>query len=94
MRDGGILSCVRGDTGEVLYRERLGAAGQYSASPVIANAHLYLISAKGVLTAVRAGDRFKVTHQVDLGSAVAATPAMDRRTIYVRTEDALLAFRR
>ena len=33
VRDGGLLSCVRTDTGRVVYRERLGAPGQYSASP-------------------------------------------------------------
>jgi len=93
MRDGGILSCVRTDTGEVLYRERLGAAGQYSASPVIANDHLYLLSAKGVFTTVKTGDEFKITHQVDLGASIVATPAVDHNSLYVRTDNALLAFR-
>ena len=93
VRAGGILSCVNTDTGEVMYRERLGAAGQYSASPVIANGHVYLFSNRGVLTVVKCGDAFTVTHQVDLDVAVAATPAMDQYTLYLRTEDALLAFR-
>ncbi len=75
-----------------MYRERLRAAGQYSASPVIANGHVYLFSNRGVLTAVKCGDAFMVTHQVDLDVSVAATPAMDGDTLYVRTCDALLAF--
>ena len=93
VRAGGILSCVNTDTGEVIYRERLRAAGQYSASPVIANGHVYLFSNRGVLTAVKCDDTFTVTHQVDLDVAVAATPAMDGDTLYLRTGDALLAFR-
>jgi len=93
VRAGGILSCVRTDTGEVIYRERLGASGQYSASPVIADDHVYLISNRGVLTVVKCGDQFAVTHQADLDASIAATPAMDRNSLYVRTDDAMLAFR-
>ncbi len=93
VRSGGTLSCVRTDTGEVIYRERLGATGQYSASPVIADDHVYLVSNRGVLTVVKCGDEFKVTHQADLGVPVSATPAMDEDSLYLRTDDALLAFR-
>jgi outer membrane protein assembly factor BamB len=93
VRDGGILSCVRTDTGEVVYRERLGAAGQYSASPVIANGHLYLVSGAGVITVVQTGDAFALAHQADFKAAVVATPAIDAHSLYVRTDTALLAFR-
>ena len=93
VRSGGNLSCVRSDTGEVIYRERLGASGQYSASPVIANDHVYFVSSKGVVTIVQCGDAFKVTHQADLDVSIAATPAMDRDSLYIRTDSALLAFR-
>jgi outer membrane protein assembly factor BamB len=93
VRAGGVLSCVHTDTGEVIYQERLGASGQYSASPVIANDHVYLCSERGVITVVRCGDAFTVTHQADLDVSVAATPAMDQHSLYLRTDDALLAFR-
>jgi hypothetical protein len=42
---------------------------------------------------VKCGDKFQVVHQVDLKSSVAATPAIDQNSLYVRTDDALLAFR-
>jgi outer membrane protein assembly factor BamB len=93
VRDGGTLSCLRASTGEIVYRERLGAAGQYIASPVIANDHLYLLSAKGVLTVVKCGDKFEIVHQADLKVSISATPAMDRNSLYVRTGESLLAFR-
>ena len=48
---------------------------------------------RGVVTVVKCGDAFTVTHQADLDVAVAATPAMDQDTLYLRTGDALLAFR-
>jgi len=93
VRSGGTLSCVHADNGEVIYRERLGASGQYSASPVIANDHIYLLSGKGVLTVVKCSDAFTKTHQVDLDVPVAATPALDQHSLYVRADDALMAFR-
>ena len=93
VRDGGTLSCVNAATGEVIYRERLGGAGQYSASPVIANDHVYIVSSKGVLTVVRSGDKFEIVHQADLKGSISATPAMDHDSLYMRTDDAMLAFR-
>ncbi len=84
---------MRTDSGQEVYRQRLGASGQYSASPVIANGHLYLVSNKGVITVVKCGDEFTVTHQADLDAPIAATPAMDQDSLYLRADDALLAFR-
>ena len=94
LRDGGILSAIDAGTGEMQYRKRLGASGHYSHSPVIANDHLYLASSRGVISVVRAGDAYALVHQCDLGEAIAATPAIDETTLYVRTERALTAFRR
>ncbi len=93
VRDGGILTCVNAASGEVIYRERLGADGQYSASPVIAQDHLYLLSGKGVLTVLTTGDHFQIVHQADLKAPISTTPAMDSHSLYVRTDEALLAFR-
>ena len=93
LRSGGTLSCIRTDTSEVIYRQRLGASGQYAASPVIANDHLYLVSNRGVITVVKCGDEFTVTHQAALDVNIAATPAIDQNSLYLRADDALLAFR-
>jgi len=80
-------------TGQTVCRERLGAAGQYMASPASANDHLYLLSAKGVRSVVRRGDRFELVHQAALNAAVAATPAMDQHSLHIQSENAMLAFR-
>ncbi len=93
VRDGGIMSCVNAATGQVMYREHLGATGQYMASPVLAHELLYLLSAKGVLSVVRCGDKFELVHQAALNAAFAATPAMDKKSLYIRSENAILAFR-
>jgi outer membrane protein assembly factor BamB len=92
-RKGGILSAVDAASGKTLYRERLGATGQYSASPVIANGHLYLVSDQGFVSVVKPGDEFQLVHQHDLQDPVTATPAFDESTIYIRTATQLMAFR-
>ena len=41
----------------------------------------------------KCGDEFTITHQTNLDAPIAATPAMDRNSIYIRADDALMAFR-
>ncbi len=93
VRNGGILTAVDAASGKVLYEERLGAPGQYSSSPVIANRYLYLVSNKGIVSVVKTGGPFELVHQHDVGEAAFVTPAIDRDTLYIRTEGHLQAFR-
>ncbi|MFO8015102.1 MAG: PQQ-binding-like beta-propeller repeat protein [Phycisphaerae bacterium] len=93
VRNGGHLAAVDAADGRVLYSQRLGAPGQYSASPVVANGHLYLASSRGVVSVVETGDTFRMAYQRDLGQPVFVTPAIDVRTIYLRTETRVLALR-
>jgi len=93
IRSGGVLTCVNAETGELIYRERLDAPGQYSPSPVIANGHLMFVSSRGTESTVKPGDDFALIHQTDTSKAIPATPAVDQDSIYLRTADALLAFR-
>jgi outer membrane protein assembly factor BamB len=93
LNDGGVLIALDAKDGRTIYRQRLGAIGHYRASPVIANGHLYIVSQNGVISVVKTGDVFKVVHRFDLKEIVAATPAIDKNTIYLRTVDRLYAFR-
>lgn len=93
VRNGGNLAAVDATSGKLIYNERLGSAGQYSASPVVAAGHLYLLSNRGVVSVVKTGDTFQLARQYDLGEAAMVTPAFDARTIYVRTATRLWAFR-
>lgn len=92
VRNGGILTAVDPANGQVLFDERLGAPGQYSASPVIANDHLYLVSNQGVVSVVRTGDRFQPVHRYELGEPAFVTPAIEGQSLYLRTESHLVAF--
>jgi outer membrane protein assembly factor BamB len=93
VRNGGLLSAVDAANGKLLYRERLNAPGQYSASPVAANGHVYLGSNRGIITVVKVDKKFEIIHQHDLKDPVLVSPAIDKSTLYVRSEKALWAFR-
>ncbi len=91
--NGGLFSAVEASNGKILYRKRLGGTGQYSASPVIANDHLYLASNRGLVTVVKAGKTFQKVHQHKLPEPVFVTPAIGPKAIYIRTKSNLCAFR-
>jgi outer membrane protein assembly factor BamB len=94
VRSGGLLSAINSATGKPLYSERLGGSGQYSASPVIANGHLYLASETGQITIAKAGDTFEIVHQHKLGASIHVSPAFDASTLYIRSTKHLWAFRK
>ena len=94
VRNGGTLAAVDPADGKLLYRGRLGSVGQYSASPVAANGHLYLVSDEGTISVVKAGPTFELVHQLELEAPAPVTPAIDTDTIYFRSRTHLLAFRR
>ncbi len=93
VRNGGIVTCLDAATGKVIYRARAGAPGAYYASPVVANGRVYLASSEGVVTVISAGkDQLEVLAHNDLGEDIVATPAIVRKTIYIRTLHTLFAF--
>ena len=94
VRDGGIISEVDATSGKIRGSRRLGALGHYRSSPVVAEDHLYVVSENGVLSVVKLTNGVEVVHQHDFKEVVAATPAIDEDTLYIRTASRLLAFRR
>ena len=93
LRDGGLLQCMDTTSGSVLYQERLGVTGGYTASPVAAQDRVYVVSHSGTITVLDAhSDTLKVLARNPLGEKITATPALVENTIYVRTEKHLFAF--
>ncbi len=80
---GGILTCIKGDTGELLYQERIG--GNYSASPVSADGLLYIIADDGVTTVLSAGPQFKVLATNPIGEKVQASIAISNKRLFIRS---------
>jgi outer membrane protein assembly factor BamB len=92
-QDGGRATCFNAKTGDKFYeQERLGADGEYYASPIAANGSVYFCSSKGVITVMKAGDTLQVETRNKLGEAVYATPAIGDDKLYVRSEGNLWAF--
>ena len=92
IRNGGILTCMDAASGNVLYRERVGAPGPYFSSPIAANDRLIVASADGVVTVLGTGAKFGVLAKNDLGEEIRATPAVVGGVIYIRTASGLAAF--
>lgn len=93
VRNGGLLTCVNAIDGKIVFDQRLEGGGQYSASPVVAGGHLYLVSNRGLVSVVKAGDKFDLVHLHDMGEPGFVTPAFDPTTIYIRAQTNLWAFR-
>jgi len=94
-QDGGRVTCFNAKSGGKFYeQERLGAEGDYYASPVAANGHVYFSSSNGTVTATETGDTLQVKMRNQLGEAIYATPAIADDKLYVRSEGHLWAFGR
>ena len=92
--NGGMLTCYEAKTGKELYRERLGGAGGYTASPVAADGRLYFTSEEHGVTVVKAGPKFGRLAVNKVGEACMATPAVSDGMIFVRGQHHLFAFGR
>ncbi len=84
MADGGVATCMKAGTGEVLWQERVG--GNFSASPVSAAGRLYLLADDGTTTVIEAGPEFKVLAKNPLGEKVQASMAISGQRLFIRTE--------
>ena len=99
VNDGGIVTALDPETGEMLSQARLrGAVDAYYASPVAADGKIYFVSELGLAAVVRPLDSGEATRELEvlevntLGEAVYATPAIAPSRLYLRTVEALYAF--
>ena len=93
VQDGGRMTCWDAKSGKVHYeQERLGADGEYYASPIAAHGHVYVASTRGMVTVLATGDSLEVKARNKLGERIMATPAIANDAIYVRTAKHLYAF--
>lgn len=91
LRDGGLLTCLRASTGTELFRERVGAPGQYIASPVIAGDIILTASTAGVVTVIQIADELRILARNNFKEKIFATPAIVENKLYVRTAGHLYA---
>ena len=93
IRNGGILSSVDPDSGEVLQQERVtGFEGITYASPVAADRKIFLANATGKIAVIAEGRQWQTLAVNDLHEGCYATPAPVEETLLIRSEHALWAF--
>lgn len=93
MKEGGILSTVNPSSGEVLKQGRTPEALEaYYASPVAADGKVFVVSASGKVTVLKAGAQWEIIGMNDLDEEVWATPAIAGNNLYIRTRNALYSF--
>lgn len=89
----GQVFCLDLATGQEQYYERIHNA-EHRASPVYADGHVYVCSRDGICTVLKAGRRFEVVAENDIGNEpITASPAISNGTLYLRSYDALYAIR-
>ena len=93
IKNGGILTAFDAKTGQPAKIGRVtGALGGYSASPVLAEARIYLASEEGKISIVRPGREWEVLQVNDIGDGFFATPALSGGQIFARGASALYCF--
>lgn len=90
--DRGQFSCVDAKTGKVIWDDKL--RGNYSASPIVANGHVYVTSEEGKGTLIKAGRTKDILGEFDLKEKTFASFAAADGALYVRTETQLYKFAR
>ena len=85
--DGGIASCLDAKTGKAHWERRLG--GNYSASPILADGHVYFLSEDGVGTVIKAGRKFQQVARNTLEERTLASYAAADGALFIRTETQL-----
>ena len=94
IKNGGMLTCLNATTGEYVYQEdRVGALGDYYASPIAVDDYILMASQRGVVTVIETGaPELKIVHQIDFNDTIMATPAAVENKLYLRTSKTLYCF--
>ena len=88
----GVLNVFEADTGERVYRHRIGdTGGAYSASPIAADGRLYFTSEDGDIFVVKAGPEYELLATNSVDEVCLATPAISEGQIFIRTTGHLFA---
>jgi outer membrane protein assembly factor BamB len=85
------MFCLDARTGKTVYGPSRLPSATYSGSPVLADGKIYVTNEDGVTVVARAGPKFEVLAQNDLGEYSLSSPAISEGQIFIRTERALYA---
>lgn len=83
--DNGVATCWDAGSGQVVWNERIGG-GDYSASPLAAEGHIYFFSEEGKTIVIAAGREFRKLAENQLEGGFMASAAVAGRALYLRTK--------
>ncbi|MEC8782274.1 MAG: PQQ-binding-like beta-propeller repeat protein [Planctomycetota bacterium] len=85
--DKGIASCRDLDSGELHWKARVG--GNFSASPIVGEGHIFLMSEAGLCTVIKAAKEYEVVAENDLEERTFSSIAPQDGNLIIRTETML-----
>jgi outer membrane protein assembly factor BamB len=88
----GVVTCLDAKTGTKVWQARLG--GEFSASPLYADGHIYFASQDGATHVVEPGRAFKVLAVNKLDDGCMASPAVAGKALFLRTKTHLYRIER
>lgn len=91
VRWNGVLAVYGVGSGEMLYEQRLGGGGAFTASPVAADGKIYIASEDGDVYVVAAGREYELLAVNSFGEPILATPAIAGGMLLFRTTERLVA---
>ena len=92
-KEGGIVTKLDVETGELLQEERVPGFGNYFASPVAGDGKVYFSSEPGLVSIVASERDWRVISSRNFHEKIYATPVLDHGHLFLRTEAALYCFR-
>lgn len=84
----GVAYCAKGETGEVVYEQRLDRAGQVYASALLADGKLYYLTRDGRTFVLAAKPTFEqlAVNELSDGGVFNASPAVDGNRLLIRSD--------
>lgn len=81
--EGGVAICLKADTGEIVWQERVG--GNHSASPVWVEGRIYFLNEEGECTIIESAPTFKILARNSLNEKTQASMAVSHKQLFIRT---------
>lgn len=85
VNDKGIMRCLDAKTGQEVWSPQRLKPGNYSASPVLADGKIYVVSEEGMTTVIQAGAKFEILAENELNDICLSSPAVSDGQIFIRT---------
>ena len=83
----GIVVCRQAESGEIVWRERVG--GAFYSSPIITPDRIYLLSREGEMVIIKTGSKYELIGKSTIDEPCQASPAVYGNQLFIRSEKSL-----